>query len=119
MPLPDSQGDVRPLPVLDDLIHQNLLAGQNPCGIFHQAWNCRQAGRQGGAIPPFAGDNLVDVVIGDEPDPQRLLQAPFRHRGRQFLQLRVVELASRLLGIRTNAGHVDQERALQPLAAGL
>ena len=35
------------------------------------------------------------------------------HRGRQFLQLRVVELASRLLGIRTNAGNVDQERALQ------
>jgi hypothetical protein len=70
-------------------------------------WNLAQSSRQGGAVSPLTGHDLVNVVDLDIANRDRLQDPELRNGGRQLREGGLVDVSARLGGVRTNAIGAD------------
>ena len=104
---------VEPLPVLDDLVQQDLvlLRRLHPAGDFGKSRFAR------GMVAALAGDNPVNVLRLDVADGNGLEDAEPLHRRVEFLLGLGVEAATGLIGVGADAVAGNGKCPAQPPAA--
>ncbi len=104
---------VEPLPVLDDLMEEDVLLLR----LLYPAGNLRKLCFARGVVAPFPGDDLVDTIRFDEADGDRLEDAESLDRIIEFLLGLRIEPASRLVRIGANMVAGDGEGTAEAATA--
>lgn len=111
---------VGPLPVLADLLDEDLHARQRRLGrrhVFHEAGDRGQANRLRRAVATFARNDLIHLRFRFVPHADRLPDTAFPNRCGEVRQLLFIKLPPWLVGVGLDPVEVDQEGPSETLSS--